>query len=146
MKVRKIIQSFRFAVDGLVYGLKTQRNMRVHFAAALLVLMLSLFFKLGGIETLLLFIAIFLVIITELINTAVEKTVDMFTKDYHPLAKIAKNTAAAAVLVAALNSVVVGIIIFAGKLGIVKSEILNLIMVLVAVLFATMLTVSMRFK
>lgn len=144
--VQKIIRSFHFAVVGLIYALKTQRNMRIHFGAAVLVLLAGPFFRLSGIETLLLFLAVFLVIITELINTAVEKTVDMFTESYHPLAEIAKNTAAGAVLVAAVNSVVVGIVIFADKLLAFKTGVFNWIMVVIAALLATIFTVSMHLK
>lgn len=106
------LRSFRFAYDGIKYALATQANMKFHFFASIVVLMSALFFHLPKVEILFLFLAIALVIVTELINTAVEKTVDLAMPDRHPLAKIAKDAAAAAVLVAAAFAVVVGAIIF----------------------------------
>jgi len=87
MKVRKLIDSFNYAVSGIIYTLKTQRNMRVHFISAFFVLTLSLFFNFSRVELLLLFFTVSLVIIAEMINTAIEKSIDMFTKEYHPLAE-----------------------------------------------------------
>lgn len=110
--MKRLIDSFNYAVAGIIYTLKTQKNMRIHFSAMVLILVLSLFFNFSKLELLSLFFAISLVIIAEMINTAVEKTVDMVTKEFHPLAKIAKNVAAGAVLVAALNSIMVGYLLF----------------------------------
>ncbi|WP_069649333.1 diacylglycerol kinase [Caloranaerobacter ferrireducens] len=107
MKVRRLIDSFNYAVSGIIYTLKTQRNMKIHFIAAFLVLFLSLFFNFSRTELLLLIFAISLVIIAEMINTSIEKTIDLITDKYHPLAEIAKNVAAGAVLISAINSVVV---------------------------------------
>lgn len=107
MKVRRLIDSFNFAVSGIIYTLKTQRNMKIHFIAAFLVLFLSLFLNFSRTELLLLIFAISLVIIAEMINTSIEKTIDLITDEYHPLAEIAKNVAAGAVLISAINSVVV---------------------------------------
>lgn len=111
-RARTLIESFNYAVSGIIYALKTQRNLRIHFLAAILVLMTSSFFDFSKEEILLIFFAIALVIITELVNTAIESTVDLVTSEYHPLAKIAKNVAAGAVLIAAINSVVIGYLIF----------------------------------
>ncbi|MGO1368128.1 MAG: diacylglycerol kinase [Senegalia sp. (in: firmicutes)] len=110
--MKRLIDSFNYAVEGIIYTLKTQKNMRIHFSVMVLILFLSLFFNFSKLELLSLFFAISLVIIAEMINTAVEKTIDMFTSEFHPLAKIAKNVAAGAVLVAALNSVMVGYLLF----------------------------------
>ncbi|WP_427339553.1 diacylglycerol kinase [Caloranaerobacter sp. DY30410] len=107
MKVRRLIDSFNYAVSGIIYTLKTQRNMKIHFIAAFLVLFLSLFLNFSRMELLLLIFAISLVIIAEMINTSIEKTIDLITDEYHPLAEIAKNVAAGAVLISAINSLVV---------------------------------------
>ena len=112
MKSRSIIESFNYAVDGIIYTLKTQRNMRIHFALAVFVLILSLFLNFTRLEFLILFITVTFVIATEMINTAIEKAIDMITEDYHPLAKISKNVAAGAVLVSAINAIVVGYLLF----------------------------------
>ncbi|MBS4536902.1 diacylglycerol kinase [Clostridium sp. D2Q-11] len=110
--MKRLIDSFNYAVEGIIYTLKTQRNMRIHFFMMIIILFLSLFFNFSKVELLLLFFAISLVIIAEMLNTAIEKTIDMFTEDFHPLAKIAKNVAAGAVLVAAMNSIMVGYLLF----------------------------------
>lgn len=112
MKVRKLIHSFEYAISGIVYTLKTQRNMRIHFIAAILVLMISFFLRITKIELLILSFTISLVIVTEMVNTAIEKAIDMYTEEYHPLAKISKNVAAGAVLVAAVNAIFVAYILF----------------------------------
>ncbi|WP_053957562.1 diacylglycerol kinase [Inediibacterium massiliense] len=112
MKVRKLIDSFNYAIDGIIYTLKTQRNMRIHFTMAVSVLFLSLFFHLSKLEVLILFFTIALVIIAEMVNTSIEATIDLITKEYHELAKIAKNVAAGAVLIAAFNAIIVAYLIF----------------------------------
>jgi diacylglycerol kinase (ATP) len=112
MWVTKVIRSFRYALEGLKYTVVTQRNMRVHFLVALGVLFLSLYLPLSKLEVLLLFVTIILVIFAELINTAIEKIVDMVTEEFHPLAKIAKDVAAGAVLLTAGLACVIGISIF----------------------------------
>jgi len=116
MKVRKLIDSFNYAKEGIIYTLKTQSNMRAHFTITVVVLLLGLFLQISKLELLLLIFTISLVIITEMINTAIETTIDLITDQYHELAKIAKNVAAAAVMIASLNAIVVGYIIFFDKL------------------------------
>ena len=116
MKAKKLIDSFNYAIDGIIYALRTQKNMRIHFCIAVVVLIGCLFFNLSRIELLMIFFAICLVIVMEMINTAIENAIDLFANHYHPLAKIAKNVAAGAVLIAALNAVLVGYLIFFDKL------------------------------
>lgn len=108
----KVLHSFRFALEGLKYTLVSQRNMRIHFMCALAVLLLALYLPLSKMEVLLLFISILLVLVAELFNTAVEAVVDMVSPEFHPLAKVAKDVAAGAVLLCAGLAVVVGISIF----------------------------------
>lgn len=118
MKVRrKIKDSLSYAIAGIVYVLKTQRNMRVHFTVAIAVLFFSSFFNLSNFELLAIFFAIVLVILSEMVNTAIESTVDILTEEYNSKAKIAKNVAAGAVLIAALNSVVIGLVVFLNKIN-----------------------------
>jgi diacylglycerol kinase (ATP) len=116
MKIRKLVDSFNYAIEGIIYAVRTQRNMRIHMSVALLVLTACFFYDLSKIELLILTITITIVIAAELVNTAVESAIDATTNYYHPLAKIAKNTAAGAVLVTAVNAVIVGYIIFWDKL------------------------------
>lgn len=115
MRSRSLLDSFNNAFEGVIYTFKTQRNIRLHFIATGAVLILSLLLQLTKLEILILFITIAFVIITEMFNTALEVTVDLITKEYHPLAAIIKNVAAGAVLVAAMLAVIVGYLIFAPK-------------------------------
>ncbi|MCS1350474.1 diacylglycerol kinase family protein [Mechercharimyces sp. CAU 1602] len=112
MWIAKLVKSFRFALEGLKYTLVTQRNMRIHIVVALGVLFFSLFLPIKKTEVLLLFMAIVLVLVAELFNTVVEAVVDMVTKEYHPLAKVAKDVAAGAVLLCAGLAVIIGISVF----------------------------------
>jgi undecaprenol kinase/diacylglycerol kinase (ATP) len=102
----------RHAYEGIQYALTTQPNMKFHFFASFAVLVSALFFRLPRTDILLLLLAITLVIVTELINTGIEKTVDLAMPNLHPLAKIAKDVAAAAVLVTAVFAAAVGVAVF----------------------------------
>lgn len=117
MKSRSLIESFNYAVSGIIYTLKTERNMRIHFVISIIVILLSLFFDFSRGELLLLFFTISLVFITEMINTAIERTIDLITEDFHPLARIAKDVAAGGVLIAAINSLIVGYLLFFDRLN-----------------------------
>jgi diacylglycerol kinase (ATP) len=106
------LDSFRHAVEGVIHTFRTQRNMRFHFFTVALVLLSGLLFRLERVEMLALLFAASLVLITEMVNTAVEVVVDMITQSYHPAAKFAKDIAAGAVLIASINAVVVGFVLF----------------------------------
>ncbi len=125
MKARKLMDSFNDAIEGIIYALKTQRNMRIHFLLAITILFFSLFFNLSRFEILILFFTIALVIVAEMINTSIEATIDLITDRYHELAKIAKNVAAGAVLIAAVNAIIVGYIIFFDKLNLFTGMVLH---------------------
>jgi diacylglycerol kinase (ATP) len=116
MNLRKILDSFNYAVAGIIYAIQTQRNMKIHLTAAILVLALSVYLRISSRELLIIFFAIVLVIMAELFNTAIEAVVDLSVQDVHPLACAAKNVAAGAVLIAALNSLVVAYIIIYPRL------------------------------
>ncbi|NLI70284.1 MAG: diacylglycerol kinase family protein [Firmicutes bacterium] len=105
-------KSFLNAVAGIVYCVKTQRNIPVIFSFALLVLLFSWWFKISTVELLFVLTAIFLVIITEVINTAIERAIDLASEEYHTLARISKDAAAGAVLIAVIYSILCGLIIF----------------------------------
>jgi diacylglycerol kinase (ATP) len=108
---RSIIWSFNFAIEGIVWALRTQRNMRVHFAVAVLVTLAALVLGVDRAGLVAIIFAIALVIITELLNTAVEAAVDVATERYDPLAKISKDVAAGAVLVSAINALAVAYLV-----------------------------------
>ncbi|MBE3585545.1 diacylglycerol kinase (ATP) [Desulfofundulus australicus DSM 11792] len=105
-------KSFGYALAGLAYALRTQPNMRFHLLAALVVVVAALWLRIEGRDFLLVLLAITLVMMAEMFNTALERVVDLCTGRYHPLAKIAKDVAAGAVLLAALNSLIVGLVVF----------------------------------
>jgi diacylglycerol kinase (ATP) len=109
---KRHIDSFRYALQGVLQGVKSQRHMRFHFFVAVAALLAGTIMRLNRAELLVLLFAVSLVIITELFNTAIEAVVDLVTTTYHPLAKVAKDVAAGAVLVASLNAVVVGLLLF----------------------------------
>jgi diacylglycerol kinase (ATP) len=109
------LDSFNNAFEGVIYAFKTQRNIRLHFIATGVVLIISLLLQLTKLEILILFVTIAFVIITEMINTALEVTIDLITQEYHPMAAIVKNVAAGAVLVASTLAIVVGFLIFSPK-------------------------------
>ncbi|NMB09023.1 MAG: phosphatase PAP2 family protein [Tissierellia bacterium] len=117
MKSKSLIESFNYAVNGIIYTLKTERNMKFHFAAAIVVIFLSLFFDFTKLELLMLFITIAFVFMAEMINTAIERTIDLVTDEFHPLARIAKDIAAGGVLIAAINALVVGYLLFFDRLN-----------------------------
>ncbi|MDK2888142.1 MAG: diacylglycerol kinase [Thermoanaerobacter sp.] len=105
-------KSFGYALAGLAYALRTQPNMRFHLLAALVVVVAALWLRIEERDFLLVLLAITLVMMAEMFNTALERVVDLCTGRYHPLAKIAKDVAAGAVLLAALNSLIVGLVVF----------------------------------
>ncbi len=110
--IKRFIKSFSFAIDGLKYAFIYEQNFLVHFIAIFLVIPLGIFFKIKLIEWLFVLLAIALVIFAELINTAIEAVVDLYTLKINPLAKIAKDTASAAVFILALFALIVGLIVF----------------------------------
>jgi len=116
LRRRPLRASFLDAFAGIALALRTQRNMRIHFVAAVLVLLSALLLRVAAAEAAFLLTAIGFVLVAEMFNTAVEKSVDLATDDYNPLAAAAKNIAAGAVLIAAVNAVIVGWLIFAPRL------------------------------
>ncbi len=116
LKNKNFIDAVKNACSGIFYAFKTQINIKIQLVVAVLVLILGLYFKISKIELLFVIGAIFLVIITETINTAIETCVDLVTNKYNIKAKIAKDVAAGAVLLSAINAVIIGIIIFGDKI------------------------------
>ncbi len=109
------LDSFRYAVEGIVHVFRTQKHMRFHFFTVVVVLLIGLLLRLGAVEMALLFIVVSTVLMAEMFNTAVEGVVDMITQAYHPLAKLAKDIAAGAVLIASINAAIVGSILLFGN-------------------------------
>lgn len=115
LKKGKFISSFNYAIQGIISALKTEKNMKFHYLAALFVVVISLFFNISSIEFMLILFAITLVIFAEMINTAIERTVDLVVQDYNPIAKYVKDVSAGAVLLTAINAIVCAYLIFYNK-------------------------------
>lgn len=110
-----LLKSFYCASQGILEALKTERNIQIHSMATVAVILAGLFFSLNWIEWLFILVAVVGTITLELVNSSIERVVDLVTKEYHPLAKQAKDIAAGAVFLYAIFSVIVGIIIFLPK-------------------------------
>lgn len=109
------LSGFKYAQEGILHCFRTQRHMRYHFYTLVAVLLSGLLFNLDNRDMLVLVFAVTLVIVTEMFNTVVEAVVDMITENYNPVAKLAKDVAAGAVLLAAMNAVIAGVLIFFGQ-------------------------------
>jgi diacylglycerol kinase (ATP) len=107
-----LLASFNFALEGVIHVLRTQRNMRIHFAAALAVLIAAVVLGVSRLELIVLLLAIGFVLIAEMINTAIEGAIDVSTTSFDPNAKLAKDIAAGAVLVATVTAVAIGYLVF----------------------------------
>jgi diacylglycerol kinase (ATP) len=112
-----VARSFEHAYKGMISAVRTQRNMRFHVVVAVVVLVASLLLGVSKLELAVLILTILLVFVTELFNTAMEFVVDLATKEYHPLAKLAKDVSAGAVLVSSVGALLVGYLILADDLG-----------------------------
>ena len=124
MRSRSLLHSFDYAVRGIVYALRTQRNMRWHFLASAVVFIGALFFRVSGLELIALVFAVGLVLTAELVNTAVETTVDLAVAGYDPLAAVAKDVAAGAVLITSVTAVAVGYVVFFSRVTLLAQQLL----------------------
>ena len=112
-----LLDSFNYATEGLIHALRTQRNLWIHFTIAALVLVAAVAFGVTRIELISLLISITFVLVAELVNTAIEAAVDVASTSFDPMAKLAKDIAAGAVLIAALNAIAVGYLVFSGAVA-----------------------------
>jgi diacylglycerol kinase (ATP) len=120
-----LLESFNVALEGIIHVLRTQRNMRIHFVVGIGVIIAALAFDVSRLELIALMLAIVFVLIAEMINTAVEAAVDVASTSFDPMAKLAKDIAAGAVLIAAINAVAVGYLVFSGQVADRSSEFLD---------------------
>jgi len=128
MNVRRaptVFDSFNYAAEGIIHVLRTQRNMRIHFAIAFIVIVAALIVNVTKLELIALCISITFVLIAEMLNTGIEAAIDIATTSFDPMAKIAKDIAAGAVLIASVNALVVGYFVFAGKVADRSSHLLD---------------------
>ncbi|MEN8907395.1 MAG: diacylglycerol kinase [Clostridiales bacterium] len=146
MKNKNLIESFNNAISGIIFTIKNERNMKAHIVVAVLILLLSLFYGLSKVEFLIICLTVSMVLVCELFNTAIEIVIDIIIDIYHPKAKIVKDVAAGAVLVASFFAVIVAYVIFFDKynlsvqsgIRIIKSSPLHL---MVITLLITVMTV-----
>ena len=120
MKMEKkdpLHRSFGYAFQGIFTCVRKERNMKIHCVAAVLVVIAGVILKISAIEWCICMVLFGLVMALAHVNTAVEAVVDMVTEEYHPLAKVAKDTAAGAVLIAAIMAAIAGCIIFLPKIA-----------------------------
>jgi diacylglycerol kinase len=110
------IKSFSFALKGILYAFKTQHNIRVHIIVMVFVLTAGCIFRLHLMEWGLIVFAIGMVLVSELMNTAIELLVDFISPNYNKKVGLIKDVAAGAVLISAITSVVIGLIIFLPKI------------------------------
>ncbi|MEW6095302.1 MAG: diacylglycerol kinase [bacterium] len=113
---RGLSDSFNYAISGIVHGLKTQRNMQLHVVVMVLVLLASLFLDLTRIELAVIFFAIGLVLISEMVNTAIESIVDLIIDTHHKIAGTAKDIGAGAVLIASIIALTIGYLILYNRI------------------------------
>ncbi len=108
----KFVAGFGYAFSGLWYALRTQRNARVHGVIAILAIVTGIILRISAVEFAIVFIAITGVFIAEMFNTVIEICVDLTSPGYHPLAKIAKDVSAGAVLTSAILAIIIGLCTF----------------------------------
>ena len=111
-KKNPLTESFGYAFEGIWIGIRNERNMKIHCLAIIVVTLTGTLFQITAMEWCICLLLFALVAALELVNTAIEAVVDLVTEEKKPLAKIAKDTAAGAVLFAAIISVIIGCIIF----------------------------------
>jgi diacylglycerol kinase len=126
-ELAQFLTSFVYAWHGLVHAVRTQRNARVHMALGSAAIVLGLLLRISPVEFAMIFVAITLVFIAEMFNTVAEACVDLATSEYHPLARIAKDVAAGAVLLNAMLSVIIGALVFIPHLWPLVPEALRLL-------------------
>jgi diacylglycerol kinase (ATP) len=120
-----ILDSFNFAFEGIIHVLRTQRNMRIHFSVAVAVLVAAVATGVSRLELIALLLSIAFVLIAEMINTAIEGAVDVSTTSFDPNAKLSKDIAAGAVLIATVNAVAVGYLVFSGQVADASTRLLD---------------------
>lgn len=113
---KRLTNSFRFASFGILQAYKGEQNLKIHTVMAVLVILCGFLFHISYVEWLVVLVLIGLVLMAEFFNTAVEYVVDLASPNIHPLAKAAKDTASAGVLMMAIISAIIGLIIFVPKM------------------------------
>ena len=113
---KRLVSSFKYAWQGIVQAYRGEQNLKIHTFMAILVVVFGFFLKISYVEWLVCLVLIGLVIMAEFINTAIEYTVDLASPHINPIAKAAKDTASAGVLMMAIISAIIGLVIFLPKI------------------------------
>ncbi len=152
MKKRSFLKSFNNAANGLVHSFKSEKNMRIHFAVAGVVMIFALVFEFSKLEFIALTGAIVLVLFAELINTALEYAVDASVGEFHPLIRVCKDISAGAVLLTAFYAVFVGYLLFYDRLVPLGNNVLGAIhqspihLTFIAFSLTVMLVIALKSK
>jgi diacylglycerol kinase (ATP) len=112
-----LLDSFNYAFEGIIHVLRTQRNLRIHFLAAVLVFGAAIAVGVTRLQLIALVLAIAFVLVAEMLNTAIEGVIDVSTTSFDPNAKLAKDIAAGAVLIASITAVAIGFLVFSSAVG-----------------------------
>lgn len=120
-----LLDSFNYALEGVIHVLRTQRNLRIHFLAAVLVFAAAIAVGVSRLQLLALLLAIAFVLVAEMLNTAIEGVIDVSTTSFDPNAKLAKDIAAGAVLIASITAVAVGFLVFESAAGTRATQVLD---------------------
>lgn len=116
LKNKNFIDAWKKAFGGICYCVKTQKNLKIQLIITIIVIICGIYFNVNTIEWMFLTFSIMFVLVTEVVNTAIEETVNLCTDKFHPLAKLAKDIAAGAVVLTALNSIIIAIFVFGSKI------------------------------
>jgi undecaprenol kinase len=114
--MNRLLSSFKYALQGIAHAIRTQANLQIHLAISIIVIVAGFVFRISNVEWIDIVLAMMIVLSAELFNTSIENAMDRVSTEVHPLAKVAKDTAAGAVLVTAVGAVVIGVLIFGPKL------------------------------
>lgn len=150
MKNSNFLDACQHALDGIIYAVTTQSNIKKQLVIAVVVMLVSLFFDLSKAEFLCLMFTVVLIIVAEMVNTAIETVVDLYTDLYHPKAKIAKDVGAGAVVITAINAVIVAYFLFFEKISTIGLNIIEQVvnspthLAFVAVLLTVILIVTIK--
>lgn len=116
MNLKKLLKSFKYAYEGIRISVSVDQNVRFHLTAGIIVFILSLILNVSKSELMFVVFAIFFVIITEMINTAIEEMTNLIKREHSEEARIAKDVAAGAVLLAAVFAVIVGVVVLVPRI------------------------------
>lgn len=150
MKNNNFLDACQNALDGIIYAVTTQSNIKKQLVIAVIVMLVSLFFDLNKAEFLCLMFTVVLIIVAEMINTAIETVVDLYTDLYHPKAKIAKDVGAGAVVITAINAIIVAYFLFFEKISTIGLKLIEEVvnspvhLAFVAVLLTVIVIVTLK--